>query len=177
MPRSQQINISEGTGRYSVTNYLDGQLDLFLEETKDGVARLLQDEVDKQLDELRAAWPKPPDKVVTTYVPPEEYVRFGELVRSKGYTKKKTLKRTGKSGRAFYRNRYIRDTELVFTIDNKHKNRRGEAYVWMVKTKDFDMDGRKGKMTRAWHHFRRRAARIVTKAMVDKISNHIPKEL
>lgn len=163
MARKQQIRVEQGTGRYVVENALPDQLDLFFKETVSELEQLLADEVSKQLTELKAAWPQPPSKYV---------VRV-----SGGERRRKLLIRTGKSGRAFRMHKREQGTDVVYTIQNDHKGKDGYSYVWAVNTYDFDMDGRKGRLTRAWHHFRDRAAIQVQTAVINRAGKLLGKGL
>ena len=163
MAKGQTIEVQEGTGRYTVRNALPEQLDMFYERAVSDLEKLLKREVDRQLDELRAAWPKPPSKWV---------------VRGSGENRRrKWLKRTGKSESAFYVKKEDRGRDVIYTIQNDHVGRDGYSYVWVVHTFDLDMDGRKGRMTRAWHHFRDRSTSQVQSQVIDEAARILGKGL
>jgi hypothetical protein len=163
MAKGKTIQVQEGTGRFAVRNALPEQLDMFFKDTESELERLLKREVYDQLNELEAAWPKPPSKWV---------------VRGSGENRRrKWLKRTGKSEAAFRVQKDKRGRDVIYTIQNDHVGRDGYSYVWVVHTYDFDMDGRKGRMTRAWHHFRDRATIQVQDKIVAEAGNVLMKEL
>ena len=88
MAKGKTIEVQECTGRFAVRNALPEQLDMFFKDTESALERLLKREVYDQLNELEAAWPKPPSKWV---------------IRGSGENRRrKWLKRTGKSEAAFY---------------------------------------------------------------------------
>lgn len=163
MARRQSIEVQEGTGRFTVRNALPDQLDMFYERAVSDLEKLLKREVDRQLDELRAAWPKPPSKFV---------------IRGSGENRRrKWLKRTGKSEEGFYVRKDERGRDVIFTIQNDHVGRDGYSYVWVVQTMDLNMDGRKGKQTRAWHHFRDRSTSQVQSQVIEEAGRILAKGL
>lgn len=163
MAKGQTIEVQEGTGRYAVRNALPEQLDAFFDDTMSELEKLLKREVDEQFAELKAAWPKPPSKWV--------------IRGSSGDRRRKWLKRTGKSEAAFYVKKERRGQDVIYTIQNDYVGKDGFSYVFAVHTYDLDMDGRKGRITRAWHHFRVRATIQVQDKIVKEAGNVLMKEL
>ena len=163
MSAPQRLSVERGHGRYVIENALPQQLDGYYRQAMSGLERLLAAEVEKQMGELKAAWPKPPSKWVVRVNGDRRY--------------RKWLKRTGKSEAAFYMDKYARGEDIVYTINNDHVGEDGFSYVWVVHTYEMNMDGRSGKMTRAWHFFRERAVIEVQSKLIDRASRILQKEL
>jgi len=164
MARQNVYRASVGLRTVTRTSALSGNLADFVNQMRDGLTALLRDEMRKQLADVRAAWPQPPDRVET-----RQHHKTGTEYQWRH-------RRTGKSQAGFVLEYKIRGNNLVFVINNTAK-KAGETYAWWIHTKDLDMDGRKGKVTRAWHHFRRRALRMVERAIIAKHNEKIPKEV
>jgi len=177
MAKRKTIIAGEGDRSVRVTNGLAIAFENLLEGIEDSVAAVVEQSMNEQLREVRAAWPKPPTKVVYRDRPAEFYFHNGELIKLPERRQKTTLKRTGRSAAGFKYERKIRGDDLIFQINNVAKDQSGETYAWYVKTYDLNMDGRKGKLTRAWHHFRRRALRIIEQRVLQAYNRRLPREL
>jgi hypothetical protein len=163
MTRRQRVAVESGTFRYAVENALPSQLDVFGRETIGELEKLLRREVYKQLNELQAAWPKPPSRWA---------------VRGTGSRKtRKWLKRTGKSEAAFRVERKPKGADVFYTIENDHVGADGFSYVFVVHTYDLKMDNRQGKMTRAWPFFKNRATIQVQDAVIKEAGAILKKGL
>lgn len=177
MSRRKTIIGDHGDRSVRVTNGLAVAFEDLLQGVEDSVAAVVERSMNEQLREVKAAWPKPPTKIVYRDVPQEVFMHNGKVVVMPAHTKKIKLKRTGRSLAGFKYERKVRGDDLIFQINNRAKDDSGETYTWYVKTYDLNMDGRKGKLTRAWHHFRRRALRIIEKRVLQSYSKRLPREL
>lgn len=177
MARRKTIIGEHGTGSVRVTNGLAIAFENLLEDLEDSVGAAVARTMKQQLSEVRKAWPKPPTKTRYRNLPAETIVLLGEVRRIPARREKKVLKRTGRSAGGFRYEVKPRGDDLIFQINNVAKDYAGETYAWYVRTYDLNMDNRKGKVTRAWHHFRRRALRIIEREVLDTYNKRLPREL
>lgn len=141
----------------------------WLETASDGMTQLLAAQANKQLADARRAFPKPPDQYRTRTV--------NTLLEGKAKRRTVKLKRTGRLAAGWKLDTRKEDGQVRFIITNTATDSKGEVYVWYLRTDDLRMDGKKGKKTRAWHHFRRRVERAIQKTVVEQQDRVIPKEV
>jgi len=149
-----------GAFRFAIENSIPDAVREFLDAASDGALSVIESELNRQRDALAAAWPKPPSK---------------EVMRG---DRRVLLRRTGKSAAGFRVQFKVTADEIVGSITNTARAPgKGGAYVWYVWTNDFNMDGRKGKPTRAWHYFRKKWRTKIAARLIEDIRDKLPEDL